>query len=802
MRTFVWAEGLWRDIRHGVRSLRRNPGLVAVSALSLGLGIGVNTILYMAVSTIYFHEPTMRDPERVVGVEPGNANQFSYPDYRDLQDVGSFDGVAGFRMSGMNLGSRERATPVSIVNVSANFFEVLGVVPARGRVLSSVADAPEREPRVVVVTDDFWRSRLQANPGAVGQPVILNGQPFFVVGVLPPGYAAISGWIAPDLYVPVSRLTLPTLDERGTPSLTVFGRLDTGVTPVQAQQAVTALGASLERQFAEQNKGMSRPAHLFPANEIQFQGSTRGFRAGVGMLTILAGLVLTIACINVMGLLMARAARQRREIAIRVAVGGGRWRVVQAMLVEASLLVLAGAAVGLPLAFLLNEIPFIGSMTQMRNAMTFDGGRLLPFSLVLVAGATLVCGLVPALRSTRGRAIAEVRTGGQTATPRLRALNTLVGAQVAMSLVMVLAAALCVRSQWHISRVDVGFELERGIVARFGLDDSQYPLAGRPLLAKRLVDRIARIPGVTSAAVANVVPLGGDSLVRSFHPAGRTDIPGTRPSTFSVGPSYFRTMGIPFLRGQDFNASHAAGSRVVAVVNETYAMTYFPGRDPIGRAVQTEDEPEAVVIGIVRDHRIDTIGEAPKSVVYYSYAQRPAGLTVHVRTATADPLVAAIAQAVDDVDPTLPVRVETRAQAASLELSMRRVGTAIMGTMGGVGLLLAMVGLYGVMAYVAVSRVPEVGIRMALGASASRIRGEMLRRALALVAGGVGAGAALSLLVMPVMSTFLAGISPLDPAAFAGATLLLALAGVAAAYLPARQASTVDPIRALRSVVG
>jgi predicted permease len=372
---------------------------------------------------------------------------------------------------------------------------------------------------------------------------------------------------------------------------------------------------------------------------------------------------------------------------------------------------------------------------------------------------------------------------------------------MAMSLVLVVAAGLCVRSQLHISRVDVGFDLEQGMVARFGLDASRHPLQERPLLAERLVERITRIPGVTAAAAANIVPLGGDSLVRSFHPAGRTDIPGTRPSTFSVGPSYFRTMGIPLRRGQDFDASHVSGSRVVAIVNETYAETYFPNRDALGRAVQTEDEPEAVVIGVVRDHRTDTIGEAPKSVVYYPYAQRPAGLTIHARTSAPGALLAAMAQAVDDVDATLPVRIETRQRAASLELSMRRVATGIMGTMGGVGLLLAMVGLYGVMAYVAASRVPEVGIRMALGASAGRIRGDMLRRALALVGRGVAAGAALSLLVTPVMSTFLAGVSPYDPAAFAAAALLLAAAGLAAAYLPARQASKVDPIRALRSGV-
>jgi predicted permease len=368
-----------------------------------------------------------------------------------------------------------------------------------------------------------------------------------------------------------------------------------------------------------------------------------------------------------------------------------------------------------------------------------------------------------------------------------------------MSLVLVVATLLCVRSQGHITQVDVGFDLEPGVVARFGLDSTRYPDDERPRFAERVVERIEQIPGVSSVAAATLVPLGGDSLVRSFHPAGRTDIRGTRPATFSVGPRYFQSLGIRFLKGRDFDRSHAPGTPVVAIVNETFARTYFRDREALGQRVQTADDPEATIIGVVRDHRIDTIGEAPKSVVFYPYAQRPGRLIVHART-TVDPggLVSAIAKAVDEVDPRAPVTIDTRRRSASLELTMRGVATAMVGGIGLVGLLLAMVGLYGVMTYVAASRTAEVGVRMALGASARRIRREMLQRGGAVVAIGVAAGAAASAVVMPALRTFLAGISPFDPAAFALAAAILAAAGLGASYMPAFRASRVDPIRALR----
>jgi putative ABC transport system permease protein len=791
-----WLDGLWQDVRHGVRSLRRSPGLVAVSALSLGLGIGVNAILYMSVSRVYRHQPTMADPDRMVGVEPGNANQFSFPDYRDLLRSGIFVDALGFRIAGVNLGSPDDVRSVGVLAVTANFFDVLGVDAQIGRTFS-VTEAPEREPRVVVVTHEFWRNQLGGNPGVIAESLILNGQSFAVVGVLPEGYRAVTGWMGPPLYVPLSRVILPTIDERGSPSLSVMARLAPDATAAQAQLAVTALGVSLEQAYPERNEGMGRPASVFPAEAMQFRGTPAQFFLVAGLLWASVLLVLVIACVNVTGLLMARAAHRRHEIAIRVAVGAGRGRIVQAMLVESFLLVVAGAAVGLPLAFALSQIPFQESMRPLQDTMALDS-RLLPYALTLVAAATLFCGVVPALRATGGD-VGTLRQGGDGATARPRLRHALVVGQVALSLILIVTALLCVRSQMHIGSVNLGFDVDHGVVARFSLDPSQYPGEERLRFADRIVERVERLPGVSAVSVANLVPLGGDSLVRSFHPAGRTDIPGSRPSTYSVGPRYFQSLAIPFLRGRDFDRSHVRGTPAVAIVNETFAKTHFPGRDVLGEWVQTADEPKAEVIGLVRDSRIDTIGEAPRSVIYFPFAQRERRLVVHARTSgSPDLMVSAVRRAIEEIDRTVPVSVQTRRGATSVELTMRRVGTVLMGSIGAVGLLLAMIGLYGVMTYVEASRTVEVGIRMALGASGGRIRWEILRRALVLVGAGVGIGGVASLGLTPALRTFLAGVSPFDPVAFGGAGMLLVLVGLAASVIPAHRASRIDPMRALR----
>ena len=795
-----WLDGLWQDARHGVRSLRRSPGLVIVSALSLGLGIGLNAILFMGISTVYRHQPTMREPDRMVGVEPGYANQFSYPDYRDLRESGIFVDALGFRTAGMNLGASGRVTPVSLLVVTANYFDLRGVRAQVGRTFSSTEAAPERDPRLVVVTAAFWRNWLRADPAAIGESLVLGGEPFTVVGVLPDDYRAVVGWIGPQIYVPISRLTLPALEDRGTPSLSVLARLQPGATSSQAQQAVTAFTASLERVYPERLSAEGRPARVFAARAMQFRGAEMGYSALMTLSSVTGGLVLLIACVNVAGLLMARATERRREIAVRVAIGAGRARVVQAMLVESLLLVVTGGVVGLSMAVAFNRIPFPSEMSVLQSAMALDT-RILPYAIPFVLLTTLVCGVLPALRATRKGVVDDVRQSGEGITPRSWMRQALVVGQLAMSLFLVVATLLFVRSQIRIGMTDVGFDLDHGMVARFGLDQTQYPGDARARFGDRLVEQIAQIPGVSSVSMANLVPLGGDSLIRSFHPAGRTDIPGTRPSTYSVGPDYFRTLGIRLLKGREFQTTHRAGGPPVAIVNETFARTYFPGRDVIGQHVQTEDEPEAEVIGVVRDHRVGTIGEAPQSIIYYAFAQRPRTLIVHAQTSSSpDGLVASMQRAIDEVDATVPVNVQTLRRATSLEMNMRRLGTFLMGAMGAVGLLLAMIGLYGVMTYVAASRTAEVGIRMALGATRPRIRVEMLQRALKMVARGVALGALVSLGLTPLFRTFLAGVSPFDPIAFGSAALLLTLVGLAASLVPALKSSRLDPIRALRQL--
>jgi predicted permease len=794
-----WIDALWQDVCQGTRSLRRSPGLVVVSALSLGLGIGLNAILFMGISTVYGHEPTMAEPERVVGVEPGYANQFSYLDYRDLKSRGIFADVAGFRTGSLNMGTGGRVIPTTLLVVTANFFEALGVRAQLGRTFTASEAAPERNPRLAVVTAAFWKNRLRGDATAIGETLVLGGESFTVVGVLPDDYRAVSGWIGPQIYVPISRLTLSALEDRGTPSVSVLARLQPDATASQAVTAVTAFVASLERAYPERLTAKGRSARVFPAQAMQFRGAEIGYRAFRTLSMVTGALVLLIACVNVAGLLTARSTERRREIAVRVAIGAGRARVMQAMLIESLLLVLTGGAIGLAMAYAVNWAPMPSEMAPLRNVMALNA-RIVPYGVPFVLLITLICGVLPALRATRARVVDDVRQSGDGITPRTWLRQALVVGQLAMSLFLVVATLLFVRSQIQIGHTDLGFDLDHGIVARFGLDQQQYGGESRALFADRLIERIAQVPGISRASVANFVPLGGDSLLRSFHPAGRTDIPGTRPSNYSVGTDFFRTLGIRLLKGREFSRADRAGSAAVAIVNETFATTYFPGQDVIGQRVQTEDELEAEVVGIVRDHRIGTIGEAPQSVIYYPFAQRPRTLIIHARTSSPERLIVAVQRAIDEVDATVPVSTQTLRNATSLEMNMRRLGTRLMGAMGAVGLLLAMIGLYGVMTYVAASRTAEVGIRMALGASRPRIRQEMLLRALKVVARGVALGALASLGLTPLFRTFLAGVSPFDPLAFVGAAGLLTLVGIMASYLPARRSSRLDPMRALRQL--
>ena len=797
-RALRWIESLAQDLRYGARHLRRAPGLVVVSVLSLGLGIGLNLALYAGVTTIFRHQPTMEDPARVVGIEPGNGRQFSYQNYRDLRDSGTFSDVVGFRMSAMNRRLGDQVERLSVLVVTDNFFDGLGIRARLGRTFAAGEAAPERSPRAIVLDHPYWNARFSADPNAIGQTMILDGEPFTIAGVLPENYGSVTGFMAPSAYVPVSALTLPTLTDRGSPTLSVLARLAPGGRRERAQAAATAIGAELERRFPGMNEAMSRPAHVFPASAMQFRGTPVGFRLFPIVLLVLFGVVLLIGSINVAGLLLARAVSRQHELTIRSALGASRLRVVQALLSESFLLSLLGTAAGLALTVILARSDVLGSMRPLQQAISPDWQLLAP-ALFLVALTTILCGVAPALRSSRMDLLAGLRKGASGATGRMTLRSAFIVGQVALSLMLLVISSLCLRSQMRIAEVDLGFDLDHGVVTRFNVEAARAPLDARLAFADRVVERFEQIPGVESAAMTALVPLGGDALVASFHPAGRSDIPGTRPSTLSVGPRYFETLAIPVLQGREFDARDREGAPPVAIVNQTFANTYFPGQRALGRRIEIGGEDQAEIVGIVRDSRIDTIGEAPKSVVFYPFAQRPRRLTVIARTAgNPATMLPAFRAAIGQLDAAAKVSIGTLREAASTELSMRRVGTQMIGAIGIVGLLLTAIGLYGVVSYLVASRTAELGIRMALGATPRQLHREMLRHAARLACGGMAIGVAVSLLVTPALATFLAGLSPVDPIAFATGAAVLAIVTFVASYLPARRVARVDPLLALR----
>ncbi len=797
-RVLRWIESFAQDLRYGVRNLRRAPALVAVSVISLGLGIGLNLTLYAGVTTIFRHQPTMTDPGEVVGIEPGNGRQFSYQNYRDLRDSGTFSDVVGFRFSAMNRRVGDELERLSVLVVTDNFFDGLGIRPRLGRTFSAGEAAPERAPRAIVLDHPYWNARFGSDPKAIGQTMTLDGEPFTITGVLPENYRSVTGFMAPSAYVPISALTLSTLNDRGSPALSVLARLAPGGTRERAQAVVTAIGAELESRFPEMNEGMSRPAQVFPADAMQFRGTPVGFRILPVVLLVLFGLVLLIGSVNVAGLLLARAVSRQHELTIRSALGASRFRVIQALLSESLLLSLLGAAAGLVLTNILGRLNWLGSMSPLQRVFSPDPQLLGP-GLFLVALTTLLCGVAPALGSSRMNLLTALRKGAAGATGRVNLRSAFVVGQVAVSLTLLVVSSLCLRSQMRIVGLDLGFDLDHGVVTRFNVDPIRGPLDARLAFADRVVERIEQIPGVLSAAVTALVPLGGDALVASFHPAGRSDIPGTRPSTLSVGPRYFETLSIPVLQGREFDAKDRNGTPAVAIVNQTLVNTYFPGQHAIGQRIEIGGESYAEIVGVVRDSKIDTIGEAPKSVVYYPYAQRPRRLTVIARTAgNPSGTLPAFHAAIGELDPTANVTIGTLRDAASTELMMRRVGTQMVGAIGFVGLLLTAIGLYGVVSYLVASRTSELGIRMALGATARQLHYEVLRHAARLVAGGIVIGAATSLLVTPALATFLAGLSPADPIAFMAGAAVLMLVAFVASYVPARRVARVDPLLALR----
>ena len=798
MNTLFW------DLREAYRGLRKSPTLVFVCVLSLGLGIGVNLTLFSGLSAMFFDVPTMARPDEVVGIEPGNSNQFSYLNYRDLKDSGIFTSVFGHRRTELSLRLGDRTQPVSGLAVTGNFFEGLGVGAQIGRTFSDAEASPERDARVAVASHAFWRGALRADPNAVGQVLNLNGQAYTLLGVLPSNYRALTPVESPDLYVPLNVLGATNLSQRRNDNaLLVAARLGPGMETEQARVRLTAFGQRMEAAFPTDNQGMNEPAEVFPGRELRRRGAPGEAGMLAGFLMAIFGLVLLVACANVAGLLMARGAARRQEIAIRFALGASRRRVVRSLLTESLVLAFIGSAVAWLLVIWLAPVISGYSLIGAAHVELQPDATLVAYAAAVTLFTAIVCGLAPALGSTKGRVTSDIQAGNtRTATGRLRLRHTFVVAQVAISLLLLVVASLFLRSLMRLSSIDTGFNVAHGIVVK--VPAAAVPAGEQVLMAERVAERLRRIVGVRSVASAMVIPLGGDNRGETFriegHPERRA-----RTSVNSVSPGYFQTMGILLLRGRDFQRSDMPGAPTVAIVSEAFARAYFPGEEALGRAVGIYTGESASIVGIVKDHTYRDRGRPPEPVLYRAFAQipnmstQPRPLIIHVQTdQPADESLATIRRAMTEFDPNGPAFVELLREATNDEIVLRRVLGFLLSSVGALGLLLAATGLYGVMAYVVTSRTAEIAIQMALGASSDHVLWSVLGRGLKLVLIGIAIGTAIALAAARPLAAMLSGLSPSDPVAFVGTALALTMVGLAASYIPARRATRVDPMKALR----
>jgi putative ABC transport system permease protein len=794
-------ESLFKDIGYACRGLGRSPALVMTCVLSLGLGIGVNATIFTALRSVMFYQPTLTDPDSVVGVEPGNGNQLSYANYRDLRASGIFANVLAYRVVRANLrigGTGERVIGALVTD---NFFSTLGVQAHAGRTFVAEDGVPARHSRVAVLSDTFWRRRFGADHAVIGRTVHVNGEPVDIVGILPGGYRSVTPLGAPDVYLPISELFLAGLEHRENANgFNLIARLREGDTPQRAQMAVTSLGRELERQYPEANRGLGEQAAVFPLRDLMLRGAPPEVLLLPVIVVVLFGLVLLIACGNVAGLLLARAATRRHEIAVRLALGAKRGRLVQALLAEALVLGFVSAAGGVLLT--LGAIPILNALTlpgQMALRLSIAPDvSLLAYALFLAIVTTVTCGLAPAIGATRVNVVSDLHDAGTRATGRLRLRHAFVIGQVALSAFLVVLSGLFLRTAVRAAGLEPGFDLDRSVVVRVALDPRRSN-ESRVALARQLTEGVLSLPDVRSASTANILPLAGDVVTRRFEVSEREGGPGVPTYVNAVGPGYFTTMGITRLHGREFRWTDRPGAPPVVIVNQAFAARYVAGDDPLAMRIRTGDEPYAEIVGVVADTKFLLLTEDPHPLVYYSYAQRPWDPIVHVSVAgSPEASVGAIRATAERLDPTAIVAVETLRQATGLEIALRRGAGMLLAALGSLGLLLALVGLYGVMAHTVTARRVEIGVRMALGASAGHVLSLIVRRALTLTAIGLSIGVSASLLLTIPLRTMLAGVSPVDPLALATTATALLVGGVCASYLPARRATRVDPMVALR----
>ena len=803
--------GIIDDVRISLRGLARHRGFALAAVLSVALGAGANTTVFTLLNAIFLRPLSVKDPARLAAVftldahNPGNL-LCSYPNYKDYRDRNQvFSSLLLYSAVGVNLTGHGDPQVLVGQMVSGNYFQTLGIPLALGRAFTPEEDSvPDANP-VAVIGYGLWMRQFGGDPRVIGRGLELNGRAYSIVGVAPRGFQGLDTLQAGAVWVPMMmyRRIYPYaawVDQRRALLFAVVGRLKPGVSLRQAEAGLETLARDLEREYPQDNEG--RRVKLTSIAEAAIRPANRPAIAKAGAaLTIVATLVLLIACGNVANLLLARGAARGKEIAVRLAMGASRWRLVRQLLIESIVLALLGGAAGLLFAMWARDIlwsmrPPLFTLSAVHLDLDF---RVLGYALAVSLAAGIVFGLVPALRATRSDLARDLKErAGPTASSSAR--SALVVAQVALSLVALIGAGLFVRSLRNATRVDLGFVPERLGTVAFNLADWGYAEDRGRDFERRALERAAAVPGVAAAALAKDPPFRV-SLARTVLLPGRQSGGGRFTLTSLVAPGYLRTLGIPLLTGRDFSPLDTRDAPRVAIVNEAAAAYYWPGERAVGKRMRFfGDDKLAEVVALARNANYQTIGEPPQALIYLPLAQYYSADAVLYIRAQGDPAttLAAVRREVQSLDRNLRLDTETVDQTIRQTLWAPRLTAWLLGAFGVLALLLSTIGIYGVVSYSVSQRTREIGVRMALGATPADVQLSVIREGLRLVAGGVVAGMGIALVATRAIQSLLFATSPRDAVTFVLVPAFLTLVGLGACWLPALRATRIDPSTALR----
>ena len=807
---------LWQDVRYGFRTLSKNPGFTAVAVLALALGIGANSAIFSVVNAVLLNPLPFPEEGQLLRLGEGTRGQplaergsFSFPDYRDVgAQAQTLAHVAAFWNSGAILtGEGLEEEQLHGADVTPEYFAVLGTRPELGRVLTDEDDHPNAD--AVVISHSLWQRRFGGRRDVIGQQLKLGSSTMTVVGVMPAGFEYPFRATHQDFWEPLDDRPTPAREQRDNRSYNIIARMKPGVTVGQANAELDTISRRLEQQYPDSN------TTVLVAGASMRDDVTRDVRPALLILLGAVGFVLLIACANVANLMLARATARHKEIAVRTALGASRWRIVRQLLVESLLLALAGGGAGLLLAVWGAAVLVAASPADIpRVEQVGLDARVVAFTLLVSALTGVVFGLVPALQASKTELTNALKEGGRGTTEgfrRNRARSLLVVAEVALSLVLLIGAGLLIRSFVRLMQTDPGFDPGRVIALDIPLGRQRYDTPEKQAaFFNQLVERARQLPGVEAVGLVNNLPLTHNVDELTFNIAGRPPFPPgaeAQANDTVVSPGYFEAMKIPLREGRMFSAQDGPDTPRVMLVSQALARKYFAGQNAVGQRLVIDYDPPLAnvtyeIVGVVGDARRISLEEAAEPEFYVLNDQLPQRrLNLVVRTSAANPasMTAALRGAVAELDKGQTIwQTRTLDQLVSASVAGRRFNMALLGVFAFVALALAALGIYGVMSYSVTRRTHEVGVRMALGAS----RGDVLRlivgQGMALALAGVVVGLAAAFAVTRVLAGLLYGVTATDPLTYAGLALLLAAIAFVSCYLPARRATKVDPMVALR----